>query len=339
MDELQQIEAELARRGMTGEAIAEAHAIEAELARRGVGTRMPVNEGLGPPSEWGQSALDIAGQGAGAAAMAGITMPAGPAGMVPGMMAGGYAGKRIARKVGGLLGLKGNDAEITAGEDMIDAAATVAGPAGHAVAKPIARAITRVERGAVQKKFTEAAAHVLNTAPPGADPAKLAKEASRMASASVAKDAAERSTGSAALPGAVVGSMAMLEPITGALIGAGVSAATLKWAVPALLRSKAGPAFVEWSARKASFSTKARIGEAATSLAALAAGEALSPEERKAVRAIGDEMTGGDSAQSRIARTQRVHAEKVTQARDPRTGRFTSGIDHSGLDDMFGGAP
>ena len=94
------------------------------------------------------------------------------------------------------------------------------------------------------------------------------------------KEAAERSGETRAsiqrgMGGAIVGGLAAVEPVTGALIGAGVSEAVLSRAVPALLgHPTIGPKFARW-ALNAGKQTK---GEIATSLGAVLAGNLTAPE-------------------------------------------------------------
>ena len=135
------------------------------------------------------------------------------------------------------------------------------------------------------------------------------------------KEAAERSGETRAsiqrgMGGAIVGGLAAVEPVTGALIGAGVSEAVLSRAVPALLgHPTLGPKFARW-ALNAGKQTK---GELATSLAAVLAGN-LTATEREARDAILSGL-GGD--------TQNTASfdENVQRFRDP-AGRFA--VDHSG---------
>jgi hypothetical protein len=98
-----------------------------------------------------QTILDLLGSGGLGAAGMMAGAPAGPAGSIALGGAGAAAGKRIARDVGSLFGLKGSEDYPAASESALDAAAGGAGPAVSAVARPLARAVTGVTKGAASR--------------------------------------------------------------------------------------------------------------------------------------------------------------------------------------------
>jgi hypothetical protein len=159
-----------------------------------------------------------------------------------------------------------------------------------------------------------------------AEKAKIGKHATDEAIEVAKERAVSRSAGDTirrGMPGAALGSL--VEPVTGALLGAGASDAVLKWAVPKLLESKVGDAFAKWALKRVGSSSKDGM---AASLLAVAAEQKLAPEEQKALDALAAELERGP-------------AGKPKAARDPK-GRFTGmkrAVDHSGLEEMFGGEP
>jgi hypothetical protein len=152
-----------------------------------------------------------------------------------------------------------------------------------------------------------------------------------------------RTVGEAALPGAIGGLAISLEPITGALIGAGISSAALKAGLPRLLSDpQRADKLVRWALNLDP--TKEKKGEIAASFAALAAEGAVLPKrrepEREAEPAAAPERRSTKPFQDRVPpqRPQR-HGRRPTPPRDAQ-GRWVGrgAIDHSGLEEMFEGA-
>ncbi|MFM9847696.1 MAG: hypothetical protein ACKVP3_11115 [Hyphomicrobiaceae bacterium] len=282
-----------------------------------------------------QGALDFAGQTVGTAGGIAAGAPGGPAGMAVGGGLGSVAGKRVARDVGSMFGLEGSEQYPRTTESAIDAAAGAVGPVASAASRVGSRVVTGLKRSDAQEAFTRKAVEELSTLRrkgvtrglSEAEKTQIGKQASDEAIEVAKERAVSRSAGDTlrrGMPGAALGSL--VEPVTGALLGAGASDAVLKWAVPRLLESRFGDAFAKWALQKVG--TRNTDG-LATSLLAVAAEQKLSREEQRAMDALAAEL-----------QSERKSApERPKAARDTR-GRFTGpkrAMDHSGLEELFGG--
>lgn len=282
-----------------------------------------------------QDALDFAGSGLGAigGAAAGTAFGAVAPVTVPALAAAGsVAGKRVARDIGSLFGTTGSEQYPGTAESVVDAAAGAAGPIIGSTSRALGRQISGISGELVEQtqqklvpELKKAARDVAKAVPGTGSGRTLGRQWSNDAIEGAVnltvKRAAQRGAAETALPGGIVGSVvSSVEPITGALIGAGVSHVVIRNVVPALLRSKFGPEFARWALNM----NKGRAPDAAKSLLAIGIGQDMTRDERRALNAMADEL-------------RTTPASSRHSARDEK-GRFVA-IDRSQLESLFGGTP
>lgn len=292
-----------------------------------------------------QTAGAVGGAALGAVAPPGvqpITMPA-----------GGAAGSVLARQAYDALldYFQGTEERppLASTQTGIDAVAGALGPLGGSALRGGARAITGLRqsdfsmiRDAIEatragRDITFAQRQLLDAAIPEgttvadflAGVAGLPQQGARSVAASMAVERAGQPMAMArrGLLGGGVGAMFSPEPLIGGLVGAGISEAVLRRAVPALLNSERfGQPFAEWAFNY----MNGHVGpaSAARSLAAIVAEHQLTPPERQAVGDIQAELQPANTLGGRGVGHQRRNPFDVVmtpsgeRGRDRMTGRF-----------------
>lgn len=298
-----------------------------------------------------QSIFDLIGQGAGTTAgiaVGGMGGPAAPITTPAGGAAGNTLGKILARIVGPMIGGQGE--MPGAGEMAVDAAIGAAGP----VAGTVLRGGARTLSGLRQKDFraVRAAMEKWTTSGSEADAAALTNLTQRMGltereffdiirsgmrramGSEPVQAIAETTTelgvraglsragtaGETARRGLTAGAAGAVlpitgEPITSALLAAGVSEAVLGRAVPRLLASERfAPPFARWAFKAG----EQRPAEAAGSLLALATEHGLTGEALQAVKEVARNLRMGRPP------TPETAPETVPQQRDRLSNRGAS---------------
>ena len=270
-----------------------------------------------------------------------MTGPAAPI-AAPALGAGGNVlGKQISRRVGEALGFP--DAapppDLASIETGIDAGLGAIGPVAGSVARTGSRIATGLRQGPFNRHvaasddaigWIEQALSAGGTSPGMRGALEQTRAASRTAAVEhsiggaltrASERAAEATTPGATLTrgagGGLVGALLSPEPITGALLGAGVSEAIATKAVPALLNGPNGQRFARWALNVDKNPSAATL----RSLTAIFAGQSLTPSEREAVSTL----TGALSSERAP-----VTVDRLGRPHDAR-GRFTvGGLDHTG---------
>lgn len=303
-----------------------------------------------------QLAADIAGQTIGTAGGIALGTPGGPAGQAAGGAAGNWLGKKAARY------LMGADQPET-GEQILDAATGAAGPLLGPLARGTARAATGLSRAGINQVEREAGETAKTIAARragvGADAemnfrldaiGKTLKTATEVdmyhavdaAIKSATEGAISRAGSSKAgdilarSPADIAGGMVLqhlfqfVEPITGTLLGAGVTDAVMRKAIPALLNSPVGPRFAYWALHvDKSGSTRNAI---ANSLLGMSANLAINSDARTAIQSIVDDIApkGEDAAPDRtkdFSRPVRPTPERRTEAPSQGMDSRAVGVD------------
>jgi len=335
---------------------------EPEPEREPLASGPPVRDDLGEyilslGKQERQAIYDFIGQTIGTGVgIAGGTTLGGPPGGIAGGAGGSVIGKQISRTIGPYIGGEGERPDIMSLETGVDAGMGAVGPVVGSVARGGSRLLTGLSREGVtkaekagerimstaeRKKLAEQFAHLdeafeMKWGVSSAAEAKVSKEilAELDKVSPAVAEAIKRAKGKGltdlatrAVPGAGIG--AMIDPTIGMLIGAGISDAVLKRAIPKMLGTPDKVTkFTEWALNLNKKTPKQ--SEITASFAALAADMGIKLDEIEQLRADPPRET------SRPKPLRERRSERPRPPRDER-GRFVGTFDHGPLEEMFEG--
>ena len=281
----------------------------------------------------GEFLAQAGGTAAGMAAGA-FTGPAAPVAIPAGAAAGNVAGKM------GYRALRGLDQPETS-EMLVDAGLGASGPVAGTLLRSTARAGTGLRQGNFRRGMRDVEPAIQDYADEMAElgfaqngisrttQQMRANSASSEVNRAIAEASAAGPTIRRGITGGTAGALAAFtgEPITSALIGAGISEAVLSRAGPALLQSKIGVPFAKWALNVGG----QRPAEAWISFNAIFAGKELPDEVQKARDAIAAELRKPRSETTAGGRRSSVESPK--RPRDAR-GRYLPGSDGLSQDEL-----